>query len=379
MTNRMKKNLALTGKHRLYTLTRLIFILILSTLFACNQPENKRANQNSAEKSSQPNELLKQPESALLAGMSKAVCYSGFRSGQHPDRGDGAVNPSPEEILEDLKILSDQCGFQLIRVYDSGENSEMVLKVIRDHKINLKVMLGIWLRAELSNHETCAWLTEPIPETILQQNKILNLAEIEKAITLANDFKNIVVAVNVGNEALVEWNDHKVAVDTVISYVRHVKKSIKQPVTVADNYKWWAEQGAELAKVVDFVSVHIYPVWEGKDIQEGLSYSIENLLEVRNAMPQATIVVTEAGWASISSEFGGRASEEKQLQYFNEFMSFSKEMNITTFWFEAFDEDWKGDPNNMMGAEKHWGLFTVERTPKKAAQHCINLERFTQK
>jgi hypothetical protein len=27
-------------------------------------------------------------------------------------------------------------------------------------------------------------------------------------------------------------------------------------------------------------------------------------------------------------------------------------MNITTFFFEAFDEDGKGDPNNMMGAAK---------------------------
>ena len=84
---------------------------------------------------------------------------------------------------------------------------------------------------------------------------------------------------------MVDWNDHKVSVDTVISYVRTVKKSITQPVTVADNYEWWAAK-----------------------------------------------------------------------------------MNITTFFFEAFDEDWKGDPNNTMGAEKHWGLFTVDRKPKKVMQ-----------
>ena len=27
-------------------------------------------------------------------------------------------------------------------------------------------------------------------------------------------------------------------------------------------------------------------------------------------------------------------------------------------------EDWKGNPNDMMGAEKHWGLYNVDRTPK---------------
>ena len=88
-------------------------------------------------------------------------------------------------------------------------------------------------------------------------------------------------------------------------------------------------------------------------------------MEVRKALPDARIVITEAGWPSIASEFGDRASEEKQQQYYSELMSWTKERNITTFWFEAFDEDWKGNPNDMLGAEKHWGLFTVDRKPKK--------------
>ena len=32
------------------------------------------------------------------------------------------------------------------------------------------------------------------------------------------------------------------------------------------------------------------------------------------------------------------------------------------------DEEWKGDPGNMMGAEKHWGLFTSNRKAKKVMQ-----------
>ena len=39
-------------------------------------------------------------------------------------------------------------------------------------------------------------------------------------------------------------------------------------------------------------------------------------------------------------------------------------MNITTFFFEAFDEDWKGNPDNPLVAEKHWGLYKINRTPK---------------
>ncbi|MGM0409025.1 MAG: glycosyl hydrolase family 17 protein [Bacteroidota bacterium] len=309
--------------------------------------------------------LIKQDKDDLLYGVSKALCYSGFRSGQHPDRGSGAINPSYDEILEDLNILSYDSNFKLIRVYDSGENSEMVLRVIKENNIDIKVMLGIWLRAELSNHETCEWLTEPIPDEELEKNKVLNQKEIETGIRLANEFKDIVVAVNVGNEALVDWNDHKVDTDTIISYVQEVKKSVPQPVTVAENYKWWADHGTELGKVVDFISIHTYPVWEGKDIDEGMSFTVDNVLEVRNAFPDARLVITEAGWASTASEFGERASEEKQKRYYEEIMSWAEKMNITTFFFEAFDEEWKGDPNNPLGAEKHWGLFTDGRKPKK--------------
>jgi exo-beta-1,3-glucanase (GH17 family) len=368
MSANRKESMDLTGNFAVHKITVLFFLTLLAGMFACNQNEIRRKNQDNMKEISKPGDGVKQTEKDLLAGISKAVCYSGFRSGQHPDRGDGAVNPSRDEILEDLRIITEKCNFKLIRVYDSGENSEMVLGVIKENKLDIKVLLGIWLRAELSNHETCEWLTEPIPESELQKNKKLNLMEIKKGIKLANEYKDIVVAVNVGNEALVDWNDHKVATDTIISYVRKVKKAINQPVTVADNYKWWADHGAGLAKVVDFVSLHIYPVWEGKDINEGLSYSIENLMEVKKAIPEARIVITEAGWASVASEFGARASEEKQARYFNELLGWTKEMNITTFWFEAFDEDWKGNPNDMMGAEKHWGLFTVDRKPKQVFQ-----------
>ena len=159
-----------------------------------------------------------------------------------------------------------------------------------------------------------------------------------------------------------------VEVETVISYVNKVKNEIEQPVTVADNFKWWALDGKKLSKAVDFVSIHVYPLWEGQDIDTALAFSISNIQEVRDSLPESRIVITEAGWATLASEFGERASEEKQKQYFNELMSWGEEMNYTIFFFEAFDEPWKGNPDNAFGAEKHWGIFNVDRTPKKVMQ-----------
>jgi len=310
---------------------------------------------------------IQQKTSDLLCGLKKAVSYSGFRSGQHPDRGEGAVNPSDEEVLEDLQILSRNGNFNLIRLYDSQVNSEAVLRLIKEHKLEIKVLLGAWLDAEISN-PGCPWHPQPYPDDVLAANKRKNAQEIDRAIRLANGYPNIVAAVAVGNEALVSWNDHMVPVDSVILYVRKVKQAVSQPVTVADNHDWWTRNGTELAKELDFVSVHIYPLWEGKDIDEAIAFGIANMEAVRKALPDSQLVITEAGWATVASEFGERASEEKQKRYYHELFDWTGKMNITTFFFEAFDESWKGDPGNPMGAEKHWGLFTEERAPKLVMQ-----------
>ena len=311
--------------------------------------------------------VLAQSKGDLVAGEVMAVAYSGFREGQHPDRGAGANNPSDEEILEDLGILVEH-DFGLIRLYDTGENSAATLRLIREHDLPIKVLLGIWLRAEISNHENCPWLDEPIPDQQLQQNRLDNIAEIERGISMANEYDDIVVALNVGNEALVIWNDHMVPLDQVIAYVEDVKSAVVQPVTVADNYEWWTEDGAPLADVVDFLGIHTYPAWEEKSIDDGLSYTLENLERVRAALPGKPMAILEAGWATTASEFGERAGEPQQARYYNELRDWAESANVTVFFFEAFDEPWKGNPDNPNGAEKHWGLFFVDRTPKQVMQ-----------
>ena len=296
-----------------------------------------------------------------------ALAYSGFREGQHPDRGEGAVNPSWEETVEDLEILVAN-GFGLIRLYDCDENSQMVLEAIKKEALPVKVLLGIWLDAEVSAHETCAWLTEPIPDEELAANKLSNLAEVKKGIELANAYKDIVVAVNVGNETLVDWNDHRVTLDGIIAYVRQVKAGIDQPVTVADNYVWWINEGAPLAAELDFIGVHTYPAWENKTIDEAMAFTIENIEGVYKALPDKPIAILEAGWATTSVEFREQASEANQVRYYNEIKKWATATNTTVFFFEAFDEPWKGHLDNPDGAEKHWGLFFVDRTPKAVMQ-----------
>lgn len=306
---------------------------------------------------------LKQDTAALIAGEVMAMSYSGYREGQHPDRGEGANNPSDMEVLEDLQILVDN-GYKLIRLYDAAENSQQTLRLIREHNLPVKVLLGMWLRAEFSNHEGCPWLDEPIPASELADNKVRNELEIQTGIQLAGQYDDIIVAVNVGNEALVDWNDHMVPLADVIAYVRRVQGAIEQPVTVADNYLWWANDGADLVAAVDFIGVHTYPIWEDKTIDESMSFTLQNLQLIRERFPDKPYAILEAGWPTTASEFAEIASIDAQVRYLDELGEWASQNNVTVFWFEAFDEPWKGDPGDPRGAEKHWGLFYVDRTPK---------------
>lgn len=344
-------------------ITRSVLTVVLSAALLVTGCE--RSHDETPSPSAAP--TFQQAPADLLYGQVMAIAYSGFREGQHPDRGEGAVNPSADEILEDLEILVDH-GFKLIRLYDSKENSSTALELIRQHDLPIKVLLGIWLDAEISNHEGCPWLDEPIPEEKLAANTLANADELQRGIDLATKFDDIVVAVNVGNEALVSWNDHMVSLERVIAYVRQVKTAIVQPVTVADNYEWWIEEGKPLATEVDFLGVHTYPAWEEKTIDEALAYTVENIQRVHEALPEKPIAILEAGWASVGVEFGDRASESNQARYYRELGDWAAETNTTVVFFEAFDEPWKGNPNNPDGAEKHWGLFNVDRTPKAVFQ-----------
>lgn len=309
----------------------------------------------------------RQGREALLAGAVAAVAYSPYRAGQHPDRGSGAAEPTDDEIIEDLELLAREGGFPLLRLYDAGPLSERILHLVRARALPLRVMLGAWLSAEVSTHETCAWVTEPVPREVLQANARRNAREVDRAIALARAFPDTVVAVNVGNEVLVDWNDHRVSLESLLGYLEKTRAAIDQPVTVADNYVPWSLHPA-LGGAVDFAAVHTYPVWEGKAIGEGLAFTVENLAAVQAAHPGLPIVIGEAGWPSVASEFGERASEAHQTRYVRELTSWARAHDVTTFLFEAFDESWKGNPGDPLGAEKHWGLFDESRSPKQVVR-----------
>lgn len=292
-----------------------------------------------------------------------AICYSGYRHGQSPDSG---IYPTYEQVKEDLLILQKQWTY--LRLYDCTQHAETVLKVISQEKLHFKVMLGAYIGAELNNFG-CPW-GKIYSEEELVRNAANNLEQIHKLISLANEYPGIIFSLAVGNEATVDWTDHYVPVDKVISYVQMVKKGARQPVTFCENYVPWYDKLKTLVDEVDFISIHTYPVWEYKHIHEALEYTKQNYFGIANRYPHKPVIITEAGWATNSNGRGinpENVSEEYQAIYYNDLMRWSHKEGIMTFVFEAFDEPWKGSPE-AMEPEKHWGLFTVDRKPKKVFQ-----------
>lgn len=295
--------------------------------------------------------------------VARAICYSGFRDGQQP----GAAYPSYDEVKEDLLIL--QPYWKYLRLYDCDQHAETVLEVIKKEQLDFKIMQGAFIEAEMNNFG-CPWGGGVYEEEQLEKNKQLNLQKIKKLIQLANQYPEIIFSLSVGNEACVDWTDHYVPVNKVMEYAQLVKQSAKQPVTFCENYVPWLNKLKPLAGIVDFISIHTYPVWEYRHIHESIDYTRENYESVSGLYPGKPVVITEAGWATNSNGRGihpENVNEENQKIYFEDLEEWSQKNNVLTFFFEAFDENWKGspDPNEP---EKHWGLYYADRRPKLAMQ-----------
>ena len=300
-----------------------------------------------------------------------AICYSGYREGQMP----GFVYPTYEQVKEDLLIL--QKNWKYLRLYDCDPHIDTVLAVIRNEQLDLKVMLGAYVVAEMNNFG-CPW-GGTYSEEQLVTNKAYNIGRIQKLIELANAYPDIIFSLSAGNEACVDWTDHYVPVESIIEYVRMIKAGASQPVTFCENYLPWLTKLEPLVAEVDFISIHTYPVWEYKHIHEALEYTKSNYYAVAHKYPDKLVVITEAGWATNSNGRGiepHNVSEELQQVYYNDLMQWCYEDGVLTFVFEAFDEPWKGSAEPLE-PEKHWGLFKVDRTPKMVMQRLYS-ERINQ-
>lgn len=289
----------------------------------------------------------------------RAICYSGYRENQSPIT---KVYPSYDEVKEDLLILEKE--YDYIRMYDPHMHAQTVLKCIRNEKIKLKVMLGIDLAAEYNN-PNCPWYSGPSSDEQLAKNKEHNDNSLRLLIELANEYKDEIIFVSAGNEARPSWGDNLVPEDRIVYFINELKNKCPQPVSYCEGWDLWVGQMEHILEAVDFLSVHIYPIWNKVHIEDAVKYTIDKFEEVI-AYTDKPVIITEMGWATSSNNnemIKEEATISNQKHFIEEFNKYMIENNKLGFYFEAFDEPWKGG-NNPIEAEKNWGLYYVNRTKK---------------
>src|SRR5258705_9882879 len=146
--------------------------------------------------------LQRQQAVANIDSPLASISYSPYSRSQHPDFGD---RPTPEQIRDDLKILSPYT--HAIRTYSSTGGGELVPAIAAE--LGLKVTLGIWIDKDNARNEH----------------------EIQTAIALARRYSNI-NAIVVGNETIVLGRLKSAdrprieAVNELISIIRRVKRQV---------------------------------------------------------------------------------------------------------------------------------------------------------
>ena len=373
-----------------------VSFFVVMLIFSCNNNANKQSNINPMKEDSSISAKDILGNSEYLA-----MSYGGYRHIDHD------IEPTIEELKDDMKILS-AMGIKILRTYKVHlPHASNVLKAIselkkEDSDFEMYVMLGAWI--DCKN----AW-TDKEPDHNIESET--NASQIDEAVRLANLYPDIVKIIAVGNEAMVKWaTTYYVQPSVILKWVNHLqdlKKSGKLNkdlwITSSDNFASWGGGDAEyhvedlnkLIHAVDYISMHTYPMhdthyqpefWlnaeglEGKTDMEKIEISMlrtkkyammqyENVKQYMESLGiDKPIHIGETGWASASSGHygtnGSKACDEyKEALYYKHMRDWTNEAGMSCFYFEGFDEPWKGGDNSG-NSEKHFGLFTVEGKAK---------------
>ena len=262
-------------------------------------------------------------------GPIKGFAASLFQRYQSPLRN---KFPSDKQIASDLHLLhkySDN-----IRIYSMLQNPQVIRLA---HKEKLKVMAGAWIDTRLANNEK----------------------EIEALIAMARRYHQTATRVIVGNEVLFRNN---IPPEKLMAYVDRVRAAIRQPVSVAEpDYIW--ETYPELVQHVDFVTVHLFPYWNGIPRKAAIKAALGSYQHLRQLYPYKPIVVGEIGWPSNGNrnEYA-KPSVSNEAIFLRQWFNAAKRDHIDYYVMEAFDQPWKEKLSGR--TEAYWGMFNADRQPK---------------
>jgi exo-beta-1,3-glucanase (GH17 family) len=262
------------------------------------------------------------------------ICYGPFRDNEDPDFG---ITPTREEIEADLTLLRNLT--HSIRTYTIRGTFSEIPPLCQE--LGIDCYPGAWI----------------------SQDKTANEGELQCLITVANQNLSCIKGLIVGNEVLLRGD---VSEDELIQYIKSVKENTTIPVSTAELWYTWLSH-PQLAENVDFIIVHIHPYWAGSNYSDysqhtggihaddAAEHVEEKWNEIKASFPNKTIMIGETGWPTQGeSNANAVPSEINQSIFLSEFLELAENNSIPYFYFEAFDEKWKG---KHRVSEANWGLY----------------------
>ena len=255
---------------------------------------------------------------------------SAFQRYQNPLKGEF---PSEAEIDADLTLLRRYT--DRIRTYSTLENPQ-VYRLAQRHGI--KVTAGAQIDTRLANNEK----------------------ELDALIALARRYPDTIERVIVGNEVLFRGD---LDVTQVEAYLDRARAAIRQPVSVAEPDYVWIKY-PELAQHVDFITIHLFPFWNGVPRKDAVAAALGAYENIRHLYPDKHVVVGEIGWPSNGDrhEYATPSVSDEAI-FIRDWLNAAKREGIDYYILEAFDQPWKENlGEGRTGA--YWGVFDASRQPK---------------
>lgn len=258
----------------------------------------------------------------------QGFAYSGFQ--RHQDPRDGNY-PSEGDFRRDLQLLAAHT--QNIRTYASAPN-ESLPRIASEY--GLKVTAGAWLSTDAVANDQ-------------------EMAALVRSVRGAGN----VQAVIVGNESILRGD---LTAAQLAGYLKRVRGKLGVPVTTAEPWHVWLKD-PELARQVDYITVHLLPYWEGVAVENAVDHVFRRYDELRRTFPTKRIVIGEVGWPSNGDRIGdAEASKENQARFMREFLDRTLERPVRYYLMEAFDQPWKITEEGRAGG--YWGMFDAYREAK---------------
>jgi exo-beta-1,3-glucanase (GH17 family)/cellulose synthase/poly-beta-1,6-N-acetylglucosamine synthase-like glycosyltransferase len=283
------------------------------------------------------NPPIEAPEApARIAGLA----YNAFQRWESPL---AKRFPTHDEMHRDMQLLARHTS--RLRTYSSAEFPQLPgIAAQHGHKL----AAGVWLDRRLDNNEV----------------------EIAAAIDAARKHRNI-ERVIVGNETQLHG---KLSPAGLHAYIDRVRKAVRVPVSTAEPWHVWMKQ-PELAKRVDFITIHLLPYWEGVPVEAAVEETLRRLEEVRARFPKKRIVIGEIGWPSGGDPVGvALATPERQAAFIRGFLARTAHLGLDYYFMEAVDQPWKRATEGKVGA--HWGLYDSARQPKFAFSGPVHADPY---